>query len=99
MNPEELDGGAPAQGTAVVKISTTTRQHDHQQATSGPLLACGVFYPPAGRRYLAVVVVRTCPACGGTHLHRADSSGDVDGTDRRGSCGAAYVVQLVDGVA
>lgn len=56
--------------------------------------AAGAFYSPAGRRHLGVVVVRTCPACGPLHLHRAESRAVVDGAVRAGSCGATYRLAL-----
>ena len=56
-------------------------------------VAVGVFYPPAGRRHLGVVV-RTCPNCSAMHLRRAEPSTAVDRSVRHGSCGTGYVVQL-----
>lgn len=95
MSLVNASGGRAGQGPAAEKVATATKQHVRDEGNAVRAVAEGVFYPPAGRRHQGVVVVRSCPACGQLHLHRAEASGDVDGTDRRGSCGAAYVVQLL----
>jgi hypothetical protein len=68
-------------------------------ADRGPLVASGTYYPPAGRRRLGVIVVRTCPACLHLHLHRA--SGPTASVVRTGSCGAEYSISVarIGGVA
>jgi hypothetical protein len=68
-------------------------------ARRGPLVAVGIWYPPAGRRRLGAIVVRTCPRCSYLHLHR--SAGPVTSTTRQGSCGAEYTIRVarVGGVA
>lgn len=87
------DGGPPA-GPAVEMTCGDTTRLGQRQRSPRELVAGGVFYPPAGRRNLGVVVVATCPSCADMHLHPAEARDDIDGAARLGSCGVPYVVQL-----
>ena len=72
---------------------TTSRHHAAEIAAEPTLHSVpGVFYPPSGRRRLALVVVPRCFFCTGSHAHR----GGADGAVRRAGCGrGAYVVKIV----
>lgn len=56
--------------------------------------ATGEYFPPAGRRRLGIILVRSCPRCGGAHLHRAVAAGAADGAVRAGSCGKLYCLHV-----
>lgn len=78
--------GAPSQ-------QNDRRGQGQRTARRGPLVAVGIYYRPAGRRRLGAIVVRTCPACGHLHLHRA--TGPTTSVVREGSCGVEYTVRVV----
>lgn len=105
MPPPTKRSGDPGHHpqAAANKISAATKPQDQgQDSRTIPFarelpIAVGEFYPPAGRRHLGVVVVRSCPACLHLHLHRANAAGSADGTTRTGSCGAEYRLRVLPG--
>ena len=55
-------------------------------------VANAIAVPPVGRRRLWLWLVRSCPYCALTHVHRA---GGIDGAARTGGCGRDYFVRVV----
>lgn len=100
--PRSGSGPGATPRPATTETAATARKRETQgQDMPGPRraaprhVATGVWYPPAGRRRLGVVIVRRCPACLHLHLHRAMLVGTADGSTRIGGCGRAYVLRVL----
>lgn len=89
VNAERRPAG---NGTAIQ--SNDRAGQGQRSASSAALVGLGSYYPPAGRRTLGVVVVRSCPACHQMHLHRAETVGSAHMAERVGSCGATYLLNV-----
>jgi hypothetical protein len=86
--------GGPLAGPAV-EIAATFRKldHSHSNPTAAIPTVPGEVLLPAGRRRLAVVLVRVCPWCSCGHLHRTEFPG-ARSWQRTGSCGKPYRVEV-----
>jgi hypothetical protein len=75
---------------------TQNRQHTPHEQVEGsrlrrrnsPVLAFAYAYPPCGRRAYWLLIVVSCPHCGGAHHHRGSRAGG----RRQASCRQGWYV-------
>lgn len=94
MRPSKRNGGPAEAPVGSARARSQVRPQDSRAGRVRGLVAAGEFHPPAGRRTLGVVVVRSCPACHQMHLHRAETVGSAHMAERVGSCGATYLLNV-----
>jgi hypothetical protein len=73
-------------GCRATKLPQSTTEHQRHNLTAVAFVAV-----PSGRRTLHTLVVPRCPVCSCMHFHKARGP---HGGQRKGSCGAVYVVVI-----
>lgn len=97
MSPND-SGGQVTSPAATTKIATATKPQPPQPPQpirdGRHLVVSATAVPPLGRRALWLLLVSSCPLCGGySHVHRA---GSPTGGIRNAGCGrGSYYVQVV----
>lgn len=93
-------GRSPGRRTgATANIGSTAdanpQHYQDSAAQSSPkpamVVARAEAYPPAGRRSMWLLLIKSCPFCAYAHAHR----GSLLGGPRESSCGRNYFVQPV----
>lgn len=71
--------------------SNPSKRTERRAATVA--VADAELHPPAGRRRLPLLLVRSCPACRHLHIHRG--TGIAGSGVRTGSCGVVYQLHVL----
>lgn len=98
--PRQVSGGTPGhhpRATTATSVHTSTQADpDHGTAALHVRSTAAQAYPPAGRRSLWLLLVKSCPFCGYAHAHRGGPTGGL----REAGCGRGeYAIRPVVAVS